>query len=69
MRRPREWFERMAEAYLVLWWVPRGHRPGSAELRAPRRRRAQLFFAAASAPMRRLMFHCCAIDKMVLVTQ
>ena len=31
MRRRREWFERMSEAYLVLWWVPRGHRPGIAE--------------------------------------
>jgi hypothetical protein len=27
MRRRREWFERMPEAYLVLWWVPAGHRP------------------------------------------
>ena len=27
MRRRREWFERMAAAYLVLWWVPEGHRP------------------------------------------
>ncbi|HYS12517.1 MAG TPA: DUF3291 domain-containing protein [Burkholderiaceae bacterium] len=27
MRRRKEWFERMAQAYLVLWWVPRGHRP------------------------------------------
>jgi hypothetical protein len=27
MRRRAEWFERMAEAYLVLWWVPAGHRP------------------------------------------
>ncbi len=26
MRRRREWFEKM-ELYLVLWWVPRGHRP------------------------------------------
>ena len=24
MVRRREWFERMAEAYLVLWWVPEG---------------------------------------------
>ena len=31
MRRRREWFERMSEAYMVLWWVPRGHRPGVAE--------------------------------------
>jgi hypothetical protein len=27
MRRRREWFERMDEAFLVLWWVPAGHRP------------------------------------------
>ena len=27
MRRRREWFERMAQAYFVLWWVPAGHRP------------------------------------------
>jgi hypothetical protein len=26
MRRRREWFEKM-ELFLVLWWVPRGHRP------------------------------------------
>jgi len=31
MRRRREWFARMDEAYLVLWWVPRGHRPSIAE--------------------------------------
>jgi hypothetical protein len=31
MRRRREWFERMKEAYLVLWWVPRGHRPDVSE--------------------------------------
>lgn len=28
MRRRREWFERMDEAFLVLWWVPAGHQPG-----------------------------------------
>jgi hypothetical protein len=27
MRRRREYFERMDAAFLVLWWVPRGHRP------------------------------------------
>jgi hypothetical protein len=27
MRRRRDWFERMREAFVVLWWVPRGHRP------------------------------------------
>ncbi|HEV3344193.1 MAG TPA: DUF3291 domain-containing protein [Pirellulales bacterium] len=31
MRRRREWFERMNEAYLVLWWVRAGHRPGIPE--------------------------------------
>lgn len=31
MRRRREWFERMAQAYLVLWWVPQGHRPSITE--------------------------------------
>lgn len=27
LARRREWFARMAEAFLVLWWVPAGHRP------------------------------------------
>ena len=27
MRRRREWFEKMEEAYLTLWWVPAGHIP------------------------------------------
>lgn len=27
MRRRNEWFYRMQEAYVVLWWVPKGHRP------------------------------------------
>jgi hypothetical protein len=31
MRRRREWFERMDQAFLVLWWVPRGHLPSIAE--------------------------------------
>ena len=31
MRRRREWFERMAQAFLVLWWVPKGHRPSVSE--------------------------------------
>ena len=31
MRRRREWFERMPEAFMVLWWVPAGHRPSIAE--------------------------------------
>jgi hypothetical protein len=31
LRRRREWFEHIAEAYMVLWWVPHGHRPSVAE--------------------------------------
>src|SRR2546423_14682125 len=27
MRRRREWAQRMAEAYLVLWWIPAGQVP------------------------------------------
>jgi hypothetical protein len=31
MKKRREWFERMDEAFLVLWWVPAGHIPTVAE--------------------------------------
>ena len=31
LRRRREWFEQMAEAYLALWWIPRGHIPTTGE--------------------------------------
>jgi uncharacterized protein DUF3291 len=31
MTRRKEWFERMANAYFVLWWVPYGHRPSLTE--------------------------------------
>lgn len=27
LQRRREWFERLGEAFQVLWWVPKGHRP------------------------------------------
>jgi hypothetical protein len=27
LRRRREWFERLKDAYTALWWVPRGHVP------------------------------------------
>jgi Domain of unknown function (DUF3291) len=27
LRRRGEWFERLAEAHLVLWWIPKGHVP------------------------------------------
>ena len=27
MGRRRQWFEKPAEAYQVLWWVPAGHKP------------------------------------------
>jgi hypothetical protein len=31
MRRRKEWFERTSDAYVVLWWVPVGHRPSIAD--------------------------------------
>jgi Domain of unknown function (DUF3291) len=31
MKRRKEWFDRMEDAYMVLWWVPAGHRPAEAE--------------------------------------
>ena len=31
MRRRKEWFERMKEAHVVLWWVGQGHRPSVIE--------------------------------------
>jgi hypothetical protein len=31
MRRRREWFHLMREAYTTCWWVPAGHRPSTAE--------------------------------------
>jgi hypothetical protein len=34
MRRRKEWFESMGEAFVVLWWVPAGHRPDEAEAAA-----------------------------------
>jgi uncharacterized protein DUF3291 len=27
LRRRAEWFERMTEAFVVLWWIPAGHIP------------------------------------------
>ena len=27
LRRRQEWFEKIRESYLALWWVPAGHRP------------------------------------------
>ncbi|MGC0374904.1 DUF3291 domain-containing protein [Streptomyces sp. SAI-229] len=31
LARRREWFERVEEAMVALWWVPKGHRPTVAE--------------------------------------
>ncbi|HSC84956.1 MAG TPA: DUF3291 domain-containing protein [Pseudomonas sp.] len=28
LKRRREWFEKVDEAHMVLWWVPSGHQPG-----------------------------------------
>jgi hypothetical protein len=27
LRRRRQWFERLKDAYAALWWIPRGHIP------------------------------------------
>ena len=31
MKRRREWFEHMKEAYVVLWWIPQGQYPAMDE--------------------------------------
>jgi len=31
MRRRREWFKRLAESHMVLWWLPAGELPSVAE--------------------------------------
>lgn len=31
MHRRKEWFDRMPEASVVLWWIPAGHRPSIEE--------------------------------------
>jgi hypothetical protein len=31
MRQGREWFERLAEGHMALWWVPARHRPSVEE--------------------------------------
>jgi hypothetical protein len=31
LRRRREWFEQLKDAYVALWWVPRGHLPTISE--------------------------------------
>ena len=34
LARRREWFERVEEAMVAMWWVPKGHRPTVAEAEA-----------------------------------
>ena len=34
MRRRNEWFVKMDKAFLVLWWVPKGHKPSVEEAKA-----------------------------------
>jgi hypothetical protein len=31
LRRRREWFERMTDAFAALWWIPHGHIPDTRE--------------------------------------
>lgn len=34
MKRRREWFEKHAEAFMVLWWIPEDHMPTLEEAKA-----------------------------------
>ncbi len=34
LRRRRQWFEQMKDAYTALWWIPRGHIPAISEAEA-----------------------------------
>ncbi len=34
MRRRREWFDRLEQRYVTLWWVPVGHIPSTDEAKA-----------------------------------
>jgi hypothetical protein len=34
MRRRREWFDRLEQRYLALWWVPEGHVPSIDDAKA-----------------------------------
>ena len=34
MSRRKQWFERVEQAWFVLWWVPAGHRPDEVEAAA-----------------------------------
>jgi hypothetical protein len=34
MRQRREWFSRLVESHLALWWVPEGHQPSVEEAKA-----------------------------------
>jgi hypothetical protein len=31
LKRRKEWFDRMEDSYMVLWWVPAGHQPSEQE--------------------------------------
>jgi hypothetical protein len=31
LKRRREWFDKLEQAHMVLWWVPAGHRPSVEE--------------------------------------
>ena len=46
LRRRRRWFERMAEAYAALWWIPRGH------TRRPVKPRSGCCICGSSGPRR-----------------
>jgi hypothetical protein len=33
MARRRDWFEKLSQPHMVLWWIPAGHLPDMAEAR------------------------------------
>lgn len=47
MRQRRAWFERLAEAWLALWWVPIGHLPSVEEAKL----RLELLRTHGAGPM------------------
>ena len=46
MRRRRQWFERLASVYLVLWWIPKGTLPTPSDART----RLEMLEGAGSSP-------------------
>lgn len=48
LRRKKEWFSKMSEAHMVMWWIPAGHHP-SLEEAAEKLKHLQHFGATPAA--------------------